>query len=155
MKQFTETLHLDVPPETAFATVVDPETQAGRFMKVEVVEETPDGVGTTLRYYYRLLGMRLGGGTYTYSEYVPNKQIKMEFSQGLESLVTGGPVSSTFTFEAADGGTDVIIHPEFETRIPVVNDLARGILLWSWRTRDLPKFKAEIEKRAKAAGAKG
>jgi uncharacterized protein YndB with AHSA1/START domain len=153
MKEYTETLHLDVPPEVAFATVVDPESQAGRFMKVEVVKETPDGVGTTLRYYYRMLGMRLGGGTYTYTEYVPNERFKWEFSGGPEMLLTGGPVSSTLTFEPADGGTDVTVRPEFETRIPVVNDLARGIMLWSWRNRDLPKFKAAIEKRARVGAS--
>ncbi len=149
MKQYTETLHLDLPPETVFATVVDPESQAGRFMKVEVVEETPDGVGTTLRYFYRLLGMSLGGGTYTYTEFVPNQRFAWEFSGGPEMLLTGGPVSSTMTFEPADGGTDVTVRSEFETRIPVVNDLAREIMMWSWRRRDLPRWKAEIERRAK------
>ena len=149
MKDYTATFHVDVPPEKVFATVVDPESQQSRFMKVEVVEETPDGVGTTLRYYYRLLGMRLGGGTYAYSEYVPGQRFKWEFSGGAEMVLTGGPVSSTWTFEPVDGGTDVTVCPEFKTRIPVVNHVARGIMMWSWRTRDLPRFKAEIETRAK------
>lgn len=149
VKQYTQTVHVDVPVEKAFDIVVDPEAQQGRFMKVEVVEETPDGVGTKLRYFYRLFGMRLPGGTYTYSEYVPGKRFTWEFSGGPETLLTGGPVSSTWTFEAADGGTDLTIQPKFETRIPVVNDLARGIMVRYWRWRDLPWFKAQIEKRAK------
>ena len=74
MKQYNQTLHIDVPPEKAFAVVVDPEAQPSRFMKVEVVEETPDGVGTTARYYYQVLGRRLGGGTSRYSEYVPGER---------------------------------------------------------------------------------
>jgi hypothetical protein len=148
VRQYTQTLHVDVPPDQAFATVVDPEAQQSRFMKVEVVEESPEGVGTTLRYFYRLLGVRWGGGTYRYSEYVPGKRFKWEFSGGPEMLLTGGPVSSTFIFEPADGGTDVTIHPEFKRRIPVVSDLARGIMMRSWR-RSLPKWRAEIEKRAK------
>lgn len=149
VKQYTETVHVDVPAETVFDIVVDPDAQQGRFMKVEVVEETPDGVGTTLRYFYRLFGLRLPGGTYRYSEYVPGKRFTWEFSGGPEMLLTGGPVSSTWTFEAADGGTDVTVQPEFETRIPVVNDLARGIMMRYWRWRDLPWMKAQIEKRAK------
>lgn len=147
MKQYTQKFHVDVPPEKAFAVVVDPEAQQSRFMKVEVVEEAPDGVGTTLRYYYQLLGKRLGGGTYRYSEYVPGERFTWEFSAA-GMLLTGGPVSSAWTFEPAEGGTDVTIHPEFETRIPVVNDLARGIMMWFWRARSLPAFKAAIEKRA-------
>ena len=150
MKKYTQTLHIDVPPEKAFDVVVDPEAQQSRFMKVEVVKETPDGVGTTLRYYYQVVGMRLGGGTYRYSEYVPGKRFAWEFSGGPEMLLTGGPVASTWTFEPADGGTDLTIHAKFKTRIPLLNNLARGIFMWSWRTRDLPRFKAEIEKRAKA-----
>ena len=128
--------------------MVDPEAQQSRFMKVEVVEETPDGVGTTLRYYYQVLGRRLGGGTYRYSEYVPGERFTWEFSGGAGMLLMGGPVSSTWTFEPADGGTDVTIHPEFKTRIPVVNNLARGIMMWFWRARSLPSLKAEIEERA-------
>lgn len=149
MRQYTQTFHVDVSPEKTFDVLVDPEAQQSRFMKVEVVKETPDGVGSTGRYYYQVLGMRLGGGTYTYSEYVPGQRFKWEFSGGPEMVLTGGPVSSTWTFEPVDGGTDVTVWPEFKTRIPVVNDLARGIMMWSWRTRSLPKVKADIEKRAK------
>ena len=150
VKQFNEKLHIDVPPETAFDVVVDPDAQQSRFMKVEVVNETPDSLGTTLRYHYKVAGMRLGGGTYTYSEYVPGERFTWEFSGGPEMFVMGGPVSSTWTFEAADGGTDLTIDSEFKTRIPVLNNLTRRIFMRSWRKRDLPRFKAEIEKRAKA-----
>ena len=150
MKQFTTTFHVDVPPEKVFATVVDPESQQSRFMKVEVVKETPDGAGNTLRYYYQVLGIRLRGGTYAYSEYLPGERFKWEFSGGPEMVLTGGPVAATWTFVSADGGTDVTVCSEFKTRIPVLNHLARGIMMRSWRTRDLPRFKAEIEKRAKA-----
>ncbi len=149
MNQYAATFHVDAPPERVFADIVDPDKQSGRFMKVEVVEETPDGVGTTIRYSYRLLGMRLRGGTCTYAEYVPGRRFKWEFSGGPEMLLTGGPVSSTWTFEAADGGTDVTVEPEFRTRIPGVNHLARKAMMWSWRTRDLPELVAKIEKQGK------
>ena len=148
MKKYTQTLHLDLSPKEAFEIIVDPEAQQTGSMKVEVVKETPEGVGTILRYYYRLLGMRIPGGTYTYSEYVPGERFRWDFSRGLQTLLMGGPLASTFTFEAADGGTDVTIRPEFTTRIPVVNHLARRAMLRSWR-KDLPKWKVEIEQRAK------
>lgn len=153
MKQYTQTLHLDVPPEAAFAAVVDPANQSGRFMKVEVVKETPDGVGTTLHYHYEVLGVRLPGKDYTYSEYVPGKRFRWEFARGFSSLVFGGPMASTFTFEAAAGGTDVMIRPEFKTLIPGLNHVARRFMLYTWR-RDLDKWKDEIEKGAKGTKAK-
>jgi uncharacterized protein YndB with AHSA1/START domain len=146
--KYTQTLHLDVPPETAFAVAVDPEAQQSRFMKVEVVNETPDGVGTELRYYYQIFGMRLPGGTYKYSDYVPGKRFTWEFGSGVESLLVGGPVSSTITFQPAGDGTDMTVEPEFTNRIPVVNQVARTAMLMFWR-RDLPKWKHEIEQRAK------
>jgi uncharacterized protein YndB with AHSA1/START domain len=145
---YTQKMHVDVPPEVAFDVVVDPEAQQSRFMKVEVVKETPDGVGTELRYFYRLLGLRFPGGTYTYSEYVPGERFTWTFGNGAESLLLGGPVSSTITFEPADGGTDVTITPEFTNRIPVVNPVARQAMMLFWR-RELPKWKDEIEQRAK------
>ncbi len=149
MKEYTTKLNVDLPPEMVFASMVDPDYQQGRFMKVEVVEETPDGVGTTLRYFYQVLGMRLRGGTYTYSEYVPGRRFQWEFSGGPEMALTGGPVSATWTFEPADGGTEVTVRSAFRTRIPVVNHLARGVMIRLWR-KELPRAVAEIEKRVKA-----
>ena len=150
MKQFTETFHVDVPPEKLFDAVTDPESQSGRAMKVEVVTETPEGVGTTLRYFYQVLGMRLRGGTYSYSEYVPGRRFTWDFSNGgVAMALTGGPASATWTFEPADGGTDVTVQSEFETRIPGLNHIARGIMMWFWRRRDLPRYMAEVEKKAK------
>jgi uncharacterized protein YndB with AHSA1/START domain len=144
------TAHVDAPPEVAFAAAVDPELQSEGRLRTEVVHETPDGVGSEYRFYFKVLGMRLGRGTYTYSEYVPNQRVRMEMSGGgLAMLLTGGPAASTWIFEPADGGTDLIVRPEFKTRIPVVNQLARRMMMRSWRTRDLPQLKAEIEKRAK------
>lgn len=148
MKKYT--VHVDAPPEAVFAAVLDPELQSGRSLKWEPVKETPDGVGSTFRYYYQVLGMRMGGGTFTFSEYVPNQRVKFEFSLGGgEMLLAGGPVSSLWTFEPTDGGTDLTVQPEFKMRIPVVNHLARWMMMRSWRTKDIPRLKAEIEKRAK------
>lgn len=150
MKEYTQTLHVDAPPEKTFAAAVDPEMQQGRFMRIEVVEETSDIVGTKFRYYYKVFGKRLGGGTYSYSEYVPGRRFKWDFAAaGPETLLTGGPVSSTWIFEPANGGTDVTIRPEFKTRVPVLNDLARGIMMWNMRTRSAPRFMAKVEERAK------
>lgn len=153
MKQYTQTLHLDAPPEAAFAAVVDPANHEGRFMKVDVVKETPEGVGTTLHYHYEVLGLRLPGRDYTYAEYVPGERFRWEFSRGPAMLLMGGPLGSTFTFEAADGGTDVTIRPEFKTYIPGLNHLARRLMMLSW-SRDLERWKVDIEKSAKGVKAK-
>lgn len=149
MKEYTA--HIDAPPATVFAAMLDPELQGGGSLRTEVVEETPDGVGSKFRYYFKVLGMRLGSGTYTYSEYVPEERVRMEFSGGGPLMaLTGGPVASLWIFEPADGGTDVTVKPEFKTRIPLVNHLARRMMMRSWKTRDIPRMKAAIEERAKS-----
>ena len=149
MKEYTA--HIDAQPETVFAAMLDPELQTRGSVRMEVLEETPDGVGSKFRYYFQVLGMRLGRGTYTYSEYVPGERVKLEFSGGGPLMaLTGGPVTSLWIFEPADGGTDVTVKPEFKTRIPVVNQLARRMMMRSWQRRDIPRIRAEIEKRAKA-----
>lgn len=151
MKQDLETFHIDAPPEFAFDTATDPELTAGRFLETEVVNETPEGVGSEYRYSYRVLGMRLGDGTYTYSEYVPGRRFTMQFSPGRGAALTAGMVSSTWTFEPSGDGTDLTIRPQFKTRIPMLARLVRGIMMRSFRKTDLPRLKAEIERRARAA----
>ena len=149
MTEYSTTLHVDVPPEQVFALTVDPEFQQSRFMKIEAADEAPPGVGSTLRYHYEVLGRHLASGTCTYAEFEPGRRFKWDFAGGgPETLLVGGPVSSTWIFEPAEGGTDVTVRPEFTTRIPVVNHVARRIMMWSWRKRTLPKFVAAVEKRA-------
>jgi hypothetical protein len=59
-------------------------------------------------------------------------------------------VSSTWTFEAVDGGTCVTIDPEFKTRTSGVIPLASGIIVWSWWTTGLPRFGRKVDEPAKA-----
>ena len=68
-------------------------------------------------------------------------------------LLFGGPVASRMTFEAANGGTDVVIHPEFKTPVPGLNHLARRVMFWSWR-RGLRAWVTEIERSAKGVKSK-
>lgn len=148
MREYTQRFHIDVPPEAAFADVVDPANQQSRFMKIEVVNETSDPAKTTFRYFYRVLGIKFGGGEYSYSEYVPGQRFTWQFPvNGFEMWLIGGPVASTFTFEAADGGTDLTIRPQFKTPIPGLNHLARAIMWRSWQ-RSMRTFVSDIEKRA-------
>jgi carbon monoxide dehydrogenase subunit G len=50
MKKYTTSFHVDVPPSTVFAYLKDPTTTMPGMSKVEVVHETPDGVGSVWRY---------------------------------------------------------------------------------------------------------
>jgi carbon monoxide dehydrogenase subunit G len=143
MKKYTTSFHVDVPPATAFAYMADPTTTMPGMSKMEVVHETPDGVGSVWRYEERFLGMRFRG-LYVVTEYVENKRIKIEFSGGLE--VGEG----MWTFEPAAGGTDVTIESRFRVRIPIVGPFATRLMMRSTETRWVPILKKEIEKYATA-----
>jgi hypothetical protein len=149
MKTYTSTLHVNAPPDIAFACVVDPDvmTEGGGF-KYTVLEKTPDGVGTRIRYETRVLGLRLGG-TLTFTEYVPNEKVILQW-HGTERYVLGG-LRGRWTFTRQDGGTTITVRSEFDTRVPVLHALAARATIRSFRAQELPTLKAQIEARARAA----
>lgn len=149
MKTYTSTLHVDAPPEVAFSCLVDPEvlTETGGF-EFTVLEKTPEGVGTRLRYENRVLGLRLGG-TLTFTEYVPNEKLTLQW-HGTERYVVG-ELRGRWTFTPEDGGTTITIRSEFDTHIPVLQSFAAWATIRSFRAQELPKMKAQMEARAHAA----
>lgn len=57
MAKYTRQFHVDVPPAVAFAYMTDPTTDMPG-MKMDLIRETPDHIGTVYRYEERFLGMR-------------------------------------------------------------------------------------------------
>jgi carbon monoxide dehydrogenase subunit G len=141
MKKYTTSFHVDVPPATVFAYVKDPMSTMPGLSKVEVVHETPDGVGSVWRYEERFLGMRFTG-LFVVTEYIENERIGIEFSGGLE---VG---EAMWTFERAADGTDVTIESRFRVRIPIVGPLAMRLMMGSSDTRWVPALQREIEQYA-------
>jgi carbon monoxide dehydrogenase subunit G len=137
MKKYTTRFHVDVPPATAFAYLVDPETSMPG-MSMEVIHETTDGLGSVWRYEERFLGMRFTG-IFVVTEYVKNKRIKGEYSGGLEQG------EGMWTFKRAAGGTDVTVESRFRVRIPIVGGLAARLMMRSTETRWVPILKKEME----------
>jgi hypothetical protein len=146
MKTYTTTLHVDAPPEIAFACVVDPDvmTESGGFA-FTYLEKTPDGPGTRIRYENRLLGLRLGG-TLTLTEYVQHEKVTLKW-HGTERFIVGG-LQGRWTFTPEDGGTTITIQSEFDTHVPILHALAATATIRSFRGRELSTLKAQIEARA-------
>jgi hypothetical protein len=146
MKTYTTTFHVDAPPAIAFACVIDPDvmTEGGSF-DFTLLEETPEGTGTRIRYENRLVGLRLGG-TLTLTEYVTNETVTLQW-HGTERLLVGG-LRGRWTFTPEDGGTTITIRSEFDTRVPLVHALAAKAMVRSFRGEELSTLKAQIEARA-------
>jgi uncharacterized protein YndB with AHSA1/START domain len=149
MITFTSTVHVDVPPEVAFACLVDPTfLTATMGFRFTVLERTSEGVGTTFRYETRLLGLRLGG-TLTLTEYVPNENVTLQW-HGTERYAIGD-LRGTWMFTPDDDGTTITVRSEYDTRVPVLQPLAARATMRSFRRSELPTVKAQMEARAHPA----
>lgn len=147
MKTFTTTLHVDAPPEIAFACVVDPEAMTeSRTATYTLLEQTPETTGTQIHYQHGLFG-----GTLTLTDEVPSEQVTFEW-HGPERFVTGD-LRGHWTFAPQDGGTTITIRSEFDTRLPVLHALAARAMIRSFREKELPTLKEQIETRAARSDA--
>jgi hypothetical protein len=146
MKTYTTTLHVDAPPEVAFACVVDPDVMnsSGGFA-FTFLEKTPEGTGTRIRYENRVLGLRLGG-ILTLTEYVQHEKVTLKW-HGTERFVVGD-LRGRWTFTPEDGGTTITIQSEFVAHVPIVHALAAAATIRSFRGKELSTLKAQIEARA-------
>jgi hypothetical protein len=142
MKKYTTRFHVDVPPATAFAYLMDTTTMPG--MNMEVVHETADRIGSVFRYEERFLGLRFRG-LFVVVELVENERLHGEFSGGLEEG------EGIWTFEAADGGTDVTVESDFRVRIPIVGRAAAALMMRFYRTSWVPTLRKAMEAYARTA----
>jgi carbon monoxide dehydrogenase subunit G len=138
MKTYTTRFHVDVPPATVFAYMMDPSTVMPGMEKMEPVHETPERIGSVYRYEERFLGMRFTG-LFVIVELVENERIHGEFSGGLE---VGEGV---WSFAPADGGTDVRVESRFRLRIPLVGRPAAALMMRFQGTSWVPILRKEME----------
>jgi hypothetical protein len=142
MTTYASTIHVDVPAEVAFAQVIELMRKPSGRTTYTVLEAPPDGVGTTVRYEYRLLGLSIGG-TYTFTEYVPNEKLTLAW-HGPERFAVGDLVG-VWTFTSDESGTTITVRSILEPRIPVLHPLAGRAMIRSFRKVELPTMKAEME----------
>lgn len=142
MSKYTIRFNVDVPPAAVFAYLSDPKTTMPGLTETEVIHDAPEDVGTAYRYTERFLGMRFTG-IFVVTEHVPDKRLKIEFSGALEEG------AAVWSFEPADGGTDVTIDSDFRLRIPVFGPLAMRLMQRTSQTRWMPVLKKQIEQHAR------
>lgn len=120
MTAVTHSIHIDLPPETAFEQIVDP-TLAPEGVVITPVHESPGNVGNSYAWSYRLLGIPVRG-VMVYTQCVPVERFACTYM---------GMVGATaaFTLEPDDDGTSLTREIDFEVRIPLLGNLLEGLMV--------------------------
>ncbi len=124
MATVERTVVINAPVERVFNYVADPTNDPEWIpsaIESKVVTPTVAGVGSTSRWTYKVLGIRLEG-TGVCTEYVPNERLVTESK--------GGVVSTwTYTFEPHEEGTRLTLVIDYTVPIPVLGKFAEALVL--------------------------
>jgi uncharacterized membrane protein len=142
--------HIDAPPESAFALTIDatrdPEWNSS-VVEVKDISGPLDTVGASYTAILKLGGRRLE--TRWEVRNVERPRL-LEFTA---SSPMGGQASSTTTFEAASGGTDLTVEVDYELPGGFVGGMADKLFVERAIERDvrhsMENFKAICEAEAK------
>lgn len=125
MAKVVRSVTINVPVEKVFEYLDDPINLPEiwpSLVEVSDIKRTPEGVGSTNRWVYKLAGIRLEGIN-EFTEYVKNERIVAKASGGgLES-------TQTYTFESTNGGTKFTSETIYTIPIPVLGKLAEAVVV--------------------------
>ncbi len=124
MAKIEKSIIIDAPVEKVFEFMVDPANLPEiwpSLVEVKDVKQTPEGVGSSYRWVYKMAGMRFEGETETI-EYVPNQKVVVKDKGGIEA-------TRTVTFQPENGGTKYTTSAEYTVPIPLLGKLAEAFIL--------------------------
>lgn len=136
----TKTVHVDAKPEDVFSFMFD-STVTPKGMTMEVVHETPDVVGTSYEWTFKMLGLPRKGVT-VITDYVPNKRAVFQNFGAMEG-------TQVETVEPDNGGSKVTHEMDSRLVIPVIGRFMGPMLRRGWE-KNIAWGKRELEKRARA-----
>lgn len=135
----TKTMHVDAKPERVMSFFLD-STATPRGMTMEAVYESPDVVGNSYEWTFKMLGIPRKGVT-VYTDYVPGERIAFRNFGAMEG-------TSTVTVEPEDGGSMVTHEMDSSFAVPLVGRFLDPLLKKGWE-KNLEWSKHEMEKQAK------
>jgi uncharacterized protein YndB with AHSA1/START domain len=141
MTTSVQSIHIDAPPEVAFAYMTDL-TNVGELnrMSYTPIHETPDRVGSSYALEYREFGLPRRC-IMVITEYVPGERVAFRASQPSD-------LSVVWRFVPADGGTDLTLEQSFRSAIPGFGPLYMRLMRLMFRVGMGPRTKARIERHA-------
>ena len=132
----TKTIHVDATPEQVFSFFLD-STATPRGMTMEFVHESPDVVGSSYEWTFKMLGIPRKGVT-VFTDYVPGERIEFRNFGAMEG-------TSTVTVEPADGGSTVTHEMDSRLAVPLISRFLDPMMQKVWE-KNIEWAKGEIEK---------
>ena len=135
----TKTVHIDAKPEQVESFFLD-STATPTGMTMESVYESPDVVGNSYEWTFKMLGIPRKGVT-VYTDYVPGERMTIRNFGAMEG-------TATYAIEPEDDGSKLTIQADSRFAVPFIGRFLDPILEKEWE-KNLAWGKQEIEKRAK------
>jgi uncharacterized protein YndB with AHSA1/START domain len=132
----TKTMHVDATPEKVFSFFLD-STATPKGMTMEAVYESPDVVGNSYEWTFKMLGVPRKGVT-VYTDYVPGERIASRNFGAMEG-------TSTVTVEPEDGGSKVTHEMDSHFAVPFISRFLDPLLQKGWE-QNIEWAKREMEK---------
>lgn len=135
----TKVMHVDAKPEQLMSYFLD-WTTTPPDMTMEVVHESPDVVGNSYEWTFKMFGMSYKGVT-VYTDYVPAERLAFRNFGTLEG-------TATWTVEPEDGGSKVTIQVDSRLAIPLIGRFLDPILHKQWE-KNVESGMSYVEKQKK------
>jgi len=135
----TKTVHVDATPEQVISFFLD-STATPRGMTMKTVYESPEIVGNSYEWTFKMLGIPRKGVT-VYTDYIPGERIASRNLGAMEG-------TSTMTVEPDNGGSKVTHEMDSRLAVPLLSRFLDPMMEKAW-AKNVAWAKREIEKRAK------
>ena len=124
MAKITRSISISAPVEKVFAFMWEPTNLPEiwpSMVEVKDVKQTPEGVGSTFAWVYKMAGMRFEGVSET-TEYIANRRNITKSAKGI-------PSTFVWAYQAEDGGTKLTLEVEYTVPIPLLGKLAEAFIV--------------------------
>ena len=123
-KKVERAITINAPVEKVFAYISNPANLPEiwpSLVEVKEVTQTPDGVGSTYRWVYKMAGIHFEGISETI-EYIPNERLVISGKGGIDA-------KRISTFQPVEGGMKYSTVVEYTIPIPLLGKLAEAIIV--------------------------
>ena len=132
----TKTMHAAATPERVMSFFLE-STATPPGMTMEAVYESPDIVGNSYEWTFKMLGIPRKGVT-VYTDYVPGERLTTREFGAMEG-------TSTVTVEPEDGGSKVTFEMDSHLAVPLIGRFLDPLLRRGWE-QNIEWGKREVEK---------
>jgi uncharacterized membrane protein len=124
MAKMKRTIIINAPVEKVFGYMNEPTNLPEiwpSMVEVKDVKQTPEGVGSSFGWLYKMAGMRFEGASET-TEYVANQRNVTKSTRGIQSTFV-------WTYQPEASGTKLTVEVEYTVPMPLLGKLAEAFIV--------------------------